>query len=136
MYLVFRLLLEKKKEADEDHITFSTKHNTDIYTAKNDKGRIDTVFRKFKLSARAAIQQFGEVSANIATTAKKDPYEEVEILHAVYPRADFNPKKQDKSNMPFESVYLEAGSGDELSASGKGGREGGGREGSKRGREG
>ena len=106
------------EEDDEDILKFSTRHINEMYIAENEKGRIDTVFRKFKLSARAAIQQFGEVSANIATTAKKDPYEEVEILHAVYPRADFNPKKQDKSNMPFESVYLEAGTGEELSVSG------------------
>ena len=89
-----------------------------MYIAENEKGKIDTVFRKFKLSARAAIQKFGNVSPNIATTAKKDPYEEVEILHAVYPRSDFDPKKQDISNMPFESVYLEAGTGEELSVSG------------------
>jgi hypothetical protein len=106
------------EEDDEDILKFSTRHINEMYIAENEKGRIDTVFRKFKLSARAAIQKFGEVSANIATTAKKDPYEEVEILHAVYPRSDFNPKKQDKDNMPFESVYLEAGTGEELSVSG------------------
>jgi hypothetical protein len=106
------------EEDDEDILKFSTRHINEMYIAENEKGRIDTVFRKFKLSARAAIQKFGEVSANIATTAKKDPYEEVEILHAVYPRTDFDPKKQDKSNMPFESVYLEAGTGEELSVSG------------------
>ena len=106
------------EEDDDDLLKFSTRHINEMYIAENDKGRIDTVFRKFKLSARAAIQKFGNVSPNIATTAKKDPYEEVEILHAVYPRSDFDPKKQDKSNMPFESVYLEAGTGEELSVSG------------------
>jgi len=106
------------EEDDEDILKFSTRHINEMYIAENEKGRIDTVFRKFKLSARAAIQKFGQVSTNIATTAKKDPYEEVEILHAVYPRTDFDPKKQDKSNMPFESVYLEAGTGEELSVSG------------------
>ena len=106
------------EEDDEDILKFSTRHINEMYIAENEKGRIDTVFRKFKISARAAMQKFGNVSANIATTAKKDPYEEVEILHAVYPRSDFNPKKQDKSNMPFESVYLDASSGDELSVSG------------------
>ena len=106
------------EEDDEDILKFSTRHINEIYIAENEKGRIDTVFRKFKLSARAAVQKFGNVSANIATTAKKDPYEEVEILHAVYPRSDFDPKKQDKANMPFESVYLEAGTGEELSVSG------------------
>jgi len=106
------------EEDDEDLLKFSTRHINEIYIAENEKGRIDTVFRKFKLSARAAIQKFGNVSPSIANTAKKDPYEEVEILHAVYPRSDFDPKKQDQSNMPFESVYLEAGTGDELSVSG------------------
>jgi len=106
------------EEDDEDILKFSTRHINEIFIAENEKGRIDTVFRKFKLSARAAIQKFGDVSVNIATIAKKDPYEEIEILHAVYPRSDFNPKKQDKQNMPFESVYLDASSGDELSVSG------------------
>jgi len=106
------------EEDDEDVLKFSTRHINEIFIAENDKGRIDTVFRKFSLSARATIQKFGDVSINIATKANKDPYEEVEILHAVYPRSDFDPKKQDKQNMPFESVYLDAESGDELSVSG------------------
>ena len=106
------------EEDDDDILKFSTRHINEMYIAENDKGRIDTVFRKFKLSARSAIQKFGNVSNNIAVIAKKDPYEDVEILHAVYPRSDFDPKKQDKANMPFASVYLEAGSGDELSVSG------------------
>jgi hypothetical protein len=106
------------EEDDEDNVKFSTRHINEMYISENDKGRIDTVFRKFRISARAAIQKFGSVSTNIAVIAKKDPYEEVEILHAVYPRADYNPKKQDKENMKFESVYLDADSGDELSISG------------------
>jgi len=106
------------EEDDEDVLKFSTRHINEIFIAENDKGRIDTVFRKFHISARAAIQKFGDISINISTKAKKDPYEEVEILHAVYPRSDFNPKKQDKINMPFESIYLDAESGDELSISG------------------
>ena len=106
------------EEDDEDNLKFSTRHINEIYISENDKGRIDTVFRKFRISARAAIQKFGKVSTHIAVTAKKDPYEEVEILHAVYPRSDFNPTKQDKENMPFESIYMDADSGDELSVSG------------------
>jgi len=106
------------EEDDDDILKFSTRHINEMYIAENDKGRIDTVFRKFKLSARSAIQKFGTVSANISVVAKKDPYEEVEILHAVYPRSDFDPKKQDKDNMPFASIYLDASSGDELSVSG------------------
>ena len=107
------------EEDPDDILKFSTRHINEIYVAENDKGRIDTVYRKFKISARAAIQQFGSaVSVKVDTINAKDPYEEVEIVHAVYPRSDFDPKKQDKSNMPFESIYIEYSSGDELSVSG------------------
>jgi hypothetical protein len=107
------------EEDDEDILKFSTRHINEIFISENDKGRIDTVFRKFKMSARAAVQKFGEnVSTEIATKNRKDPYEEVEIIHVIYPRSDFNPKKQDKQNMPFASVYMEAKTGDELSVSG------------------
>ena len=107
------------EEDDDDIVKFSTRHINEIFIAENDKGRIDTIYRKFKISARAAIQKFGEaVSSDVQTKAKKDPYEEIEILHAVYPRADFNPNKKDKGNMPFESVYLEYKNGNELSVGG------------------
>ena len=107
------------EEDNDDIIKFSTRHINEVFIAENDKGRIDTIYRKFKISARAAIQKFGEaVSADVQTKAKKDPYEEIEILHAVYPRADFNPNKKDKGNMPFESVYLEHKNGNELSVGG------------------
>ena len=107
------------EEDDEDLLKFSTKHIAEIFIAEDDKGRIDTVYRKFTLSARALVQKFGnKVSQNIKVMSEKDPYQDVDILHCVYPRADFNPKLKDQENMPFESVYLEMGSGDELSVSG------------------
>jgi len=107
------------EEDDDDIIKFSTRHIDEVYIAENDKGRIDTIFRRFHLSARAAVQKFGDTtSMDIKGIFKKDPYQEVEILHAVYPRSDFNPKKKDKGNMPFESVYLEYKNGNELSVGG------------------
>jgi hypothetical protein len=107
------------QEDNEDVLKFSTRHINEIFIAEDDKGRIDTVYRKFKLSARAAMQQFGtKVSTDIQAQAKKDPYNEVEILHVVYPRSDFNPNLKDTENMPFESVYIEMKNGNELSVSG------------------
>ena len=104
------------EEDDDDLLKFSTRHINEIHIAENDKGRIDTVFRKFKLSARAAIQKFG-TNIEFENIARKDPYEQIEIIHAIYPRDDFNPNKKDKANMPFESVYFTT-KGEELSISG------------------
>jgi len=108
------------EEDAEDIVRFSTRHIGEIYISENNKGRIDTVFRKFKISARAAIQQFGEknVSNSLRGTAIKDPYEEVTILHVVYPRENYDPKKKDAKNMPFASCYIELDNKNEISQSG------------------
>jgi hypothetical protein len=107
------------QEDNEDILKFSTRHINEIFIAEDDKGKIDTVYRKFKLSVRAAIQQFGnKISTDIQAQEKKDPYNEIEILHVVYPRSDFDPNKKDTDNMPFESVYIEMKNGNELSVSG------------------
>lgn len=84
------------EEDADDIVRFSTRHIGEIYISENNKGRIDTVYRKFKISARAAILQFGEknVSNALRGTAMKDPYEEVTILHVVYPRENYDPKKK------------------------------------------
>jgi hypothetical protein len=108
------------EEDADDIIRFSTRHIGEIYISENNKGRIDTVFRKFKISARAAILQFGEknVSNALRVTAMKDPYEEVTILHVVYPRENYDPKKKDAKNMPFASCYIELDNKHEISQSG------------------
>ena len=108
------------EEDADDIVRFSTRHIGEIYISENNKGRIDTVFRKFKISARAAIQQFGEknVSNTLRGVAMKDPYEEVTILHVVYPRENYDPKKKDAKNMPFASCYIELDNKHEISQSG------------------
>ena len=108
------------EEDSDDIVRFSTRHIGEIFISENNKGRIDTIFRKFKITARAAITQFGEnnVSSKLLAMATKDPYEEVEILHVVFPRDKFDSKKKDAKNMPFASVYIEVDSKEQISESG------------------
>jgi hypothetical protein len=107
------------EEDQSDLLKFSTRHINEIYITENDKGRIDTVYRRFKITLRAAAQQFGtNLSEEAKTKVEKDPFDEIDILHAVYPRVEFNPTKKDKENMEFESVYLEYKNGNELSVGG------------------
>ena len=107
------------EEDQDDLLKFSTRHINEIYITENDKGRIDTVYRKFKITLRAAFQQFGEnLSEEARNKVKKDPFDEIDILHAVYPRQDFDPTKKDKKNMEFESTYVEYKNGNELSVGG------------------
>jgi hypothetical protein len=97
------------EEDAEDLVRFSTRHIGEIFIAENNKGKIDTIFRKFKIDARSAVNLFGSanLSVQLNSIANKDPYQQVEILHVLYPRDSFDPKKKDAKNMPFESVYME-----------------------------
>ncbi len=107
------------EEDQSDLLKFSTRHINEIYITENDKGKIDTVYRRFKITLRAAAQQFGtNLSEEAKTKVEKDPFDEIDILHAVYPRIEFDPTKKNKENMEFESVYLEYKNGNELSVGG------------------
>ncbi|SKA88848.1 Bacteriophage head to tail connecting protein [Prosthecobacter debontii] len=81
---------------------------------EDDEGTVDTVMRCFKLTARQAIQKFGEdkVSKKVRELAEKGgakAHERHEYIHAIYPRADAERDKAkiDDKNMPIASVYFE-----------------------------
>jgi len=95
-------------EMDGSELRFSTRHISEFYVAESQFGLVDTVFRKYKIPARQAVQRFGieNVGDFIAKRFEKNPDEEVTMLHAVLPRTDRDPQKVDNTNMPFASVYI------------------------------
>jgi len=95
-------------EMENNTLRFSTRHVSEFYVAEDQFGIVDTVFRKYELSARQAVQRFGidNVGTFIQRTFKTKPDEEVTILHAVMPRKDRDPSKKDNKNMPFASMYI------------------------------
>ncbi len=95
-------------EMDGSELRFSTRHISEFYIAENQFGLVDTVFRKYKIPARQAVQRFGleNVGEFIAKKFQKNPDEDVTMLHAVLPRTDRDPQKVDNLNMPFASVYI------------------------------
>ncbi len=97
-------------EADDDNgVRFSTRHIAECYVSENEQGRVDTVYRKYKTTARAAVRQFGEdkVTNRIQKLNTDDPYAEIELLHVVMPREDRNRRKKNNLNKPFASIYLD-----------------------------
>ncbi len=81
--------------------------------SENHEGIVDTCFRKFDMTARQIVEEFG--IENVSDTIKK-AYEDqknldqkFEIIHGVYPRSEKerNPKKLDGKNKPFASCYIE-----------------------------
>lgn len=98
------MMIEKDEEKG---LRFSTRHISEIYIQENEFGRVDTVYRKFKMSARGAFGMFGDVSEKITKLAEKNPYDDVELLHVVLPRDVFDPRKIDAINKPFASIYCD-----------------------------
>lgn len=92
-------------------------HPGEIVLAENRYGLIDTVARKFKLTARQAVQSFGEdeLSIQIKSNWKKNPDQEFEFYHYTAPADDqeyyfdedgaYKPKPTSK---PFISAYVQA----------------------------
>ncbi len=88
-------------------LRFSTRHISEMYIQENEFGRVDTVYRKFKMSARSAVNMFGEDYEKIKKLNENNPYDEIELLHIVLPRDIFDPRKNDALNKPFASVYCD-----------------------------
>lgn len=95
-------------EMDNERLRFSTRHISEFFIQEDQYGMVDTVFRKYKLAAHQAVSRFGidNVGDFIKRTFEKKQDEEVEILHAVYPRGDRDTRKRDNKNMPFASQYI------------------------------
>lgn len=78
--------------------------------ATDSRGRVNTVYREFRMTVAMLVQEFG--LANVSR-AVKDMYDRgqldewVEVINAIEPRAERDPRKTDAKNMPYLSVYFE-----------------------------
>lgn len=106
-------------ESDQDNgVRFSTRHIAECYVSEDEQGRVDTVFRKYTTTARAAQNQFENLTRRLEKIASEDPYKEIELLHVVMPRDERNPKLKSKMNKPFASIFIDP---DEKQVLGEGG---------------
>ena len=101
------------EEDENDIVRFSSRHIKEFYVQENKKGLVDTIYRRFKMPVQAAIDKFGfdNFSRSTQNLFKKEPFEEIELVHVVRPRTIYNERKEDKKNMPFQSIYFEYGEG-------------------------
>lgn len=69
---------------------FSCRHPAECYLAQNDRELVDTVYRKFRWTARQAVKRWGDaVSEKVKTANEKEPDRQFEFLHAVEPAEDY-----------------------------------------------
>lgn len=81
-------------------------HPREIFIAENKYGDVDTVFRKFQMTARNAIERFGKehFSESFMENAKTNPEKPWLFVHAVYPNNDV--LFGDNKGRPFRSEYV------------------------------
>jgi hypothetical protein len=89
-------------------LLFSSRPLKELYLAEDSAGRVDTVFRLFKFTAKQAIEFFGP--DRVPEAAKKveegNAFEKVEILHYVRPNEDLNEGGFGIEGMPWRSTYI------------------------------
>lgn len=97
----------------ESGIIFKAIHLSEFSFMENSKGKPDAVFRKFKLTARQAADQFGEenLGPKVGAAAQKAPFSEFEFVHAVMPVSDWKklPGRgalSDNQGFAFPSHYV------------------------------
>ena len=110
-------------EADQDGdsfkgLRFEAWHLSQVAFSENKYGTVDTIYRKFKMTAKQIVEKFENVPQSVYDKLEENPDEEFKIYHGIYPRADndidVNPMGLARpEKRPFASVYCLSGSGTE-----------------------
>jgi len=100
---------EGNKGFKESKIHFNTMHIAEYYIQENTSGYVDTLYRKYKLSARQAVQEFGEdnLGEKVLKAAKEKPDKMFNFIHAVEPLEDYERALgKAATKLPFHSCHV------------------------------
>lgn len=79
----------------------------ELYIAENFAGMVDYVHRKFPMSARAALQKWGNaLPEKIRISADKEPFRKFDFIHCVKPNEEMKHGARDYAGMAFSSYYV------------------------------
>lgn len=110
-------LMQEEKDVTKDGVfsgfIYKAWHLSEVAWSENIYGRIDTVYRKFKLTARQAVEKWPkELPSSILKAVETgDVEKEFEFIHAIFPREKKDIKLNDlglaaPEHRPFASVYV------------------------------
>ena len=94
---------------DTDGIHFNCLHIAEYYIQESIDGKVDTLYRKYKLTARQAVQEFGfdNVGEKIQTASKERPDHKFNFIHAVEPTADYERSTgKSATKLKFHSCHV------------------------------
>ncbi|EOC0590165.1 portal protein [Cronobacter turicensis] len=99
-------------EDDEDVIRTMPFPVGSYYIANSPRLSVDTCFRKFSMTVRQLVREFGlnSVSSSTKSSFENGNYEKwVDVVHTVYPNMNRETGKMNAKNKAFRSVYFEVG---------------------------
>ena len=100
---------EGSKGFDKQGIHFNCLHIAEYYIQESIDGKVDTLYRKYKLTARQAVQEFGfdNVGEKIQTASKERPDHKFNFIHAVEPTADYERSTgKSATKLKFHSCHV------------------------------
>ena len=103
------------EDITRERVNFTARHPKEVYLADDRYGVVDTVVRRYTMTAKQIIEEFSEKygagAGNMLDEAWIDEnrerlYKEFNVIHAIYPRRERNPGKDDNVNKRYASVYI------------------------------
>jgi len=93
---------------------------SEIVWALNHQGMVDTVFRKFRYSAKQAIDHWGKerVPTEITRVLATNPYQQFDFLHCIRPNSERKQGAYGDEGKEFEGWYIYLGNRSVLSRGG------------------
>ena len=94
---------------ETEGIHFNTLHIAEYFIQENINGQVDTLYRKYKLTARQAIEEFGEdnLGEKILEASKNKPDKMFNFIHAVEPTKDYERAlRKANTKLPFHSCHV------------------------------
>ncbi len=83
-------------------------HLGEVFFAENHQGQVDCVYRRFRMTLRQIAQKWGKdkLPESLASKLADHPEDEVYVVHAVRPNAEYEPGRLDRRGMRFSSHYI------------------------------
>lgn len=92
---------------DGGGLRYKCVHIGEMGFQENHQGIIDKAHRKFRMSARQAVQKWGDKSPKVVRDAvEKNPEQKFTFIHCVRPRSDRDPNRIDYKGMEYASYYI------------------------------
>jgi len=101
-------------------VVFSARPLKEVYIAEDPFGRVDTVFRNVRMTARQAKLRWEDRAPKKARelVTKDKPEEKVDLLQVIRPNDEIKPGRLDFTGMPFSSFYIDPNEKDMIDVGG------------------